>query len=148
VIESNAIDGSSLYCHAVCRRRQHLGLCTFQEGLPDFSILEKMYQTTIKYTKRQLKRPNDHIIYQHIPLQDPVQLTQIWIFGLKICHLATLFPGLAAPMNFCTFTREHKRIESGKLLRSEHFSRGLPVAIPPPLTHTATSSTKTQNVVS
>jgi hypothetical protein len=54
---------------------------------------------------------------------------------LKICHLATLFPGLAAPMNFCTFTREHKRIESGKLLRSEHFSRGLPVAIPPPYTH-------------
>jgi hypothetical protein len=29
-------------------------------------------------------------IYQHLPLQDPLQFTQIKIFGLKIYHLATL----------------------------------------------------------
>jgi hypothetical protein len=30
-------------------------------------------------------------IYQHRPLQDPSKFAQIWIFCLKICHLATLF---------------------------------------------------------
>jgi hypothetical protein len=43
-------------------------------------------------------KPNGHkidqmgvnVIYQHLPLQDPPKLTQIGIFGLKICHLATL----------------------------------------------------------
>jgi hypothetical protein len=29
-------------------------------------------------------------IYQHLPLRDPPKITQIWIFGLKIEHLATL----------------------------------------------------------
>jgi hypothetical protein len=29
-------------------------------------------------------------MYQHLPLQDPPKFTQIGIFGLKICHLATL----------------------------------------------------------
>jgi hypothetical protein len=29
-------------------------------------------------------------MHQHIPLQDPQKFTQIGIFGLKICHLATL----------------------------------------------------------
>jgi hypothetical protein len=28
-------------------------------------------------------------MYQHLPLQDPQNITQIWIFGLKIYHLAT-----------------------------------------------------------
>jgi hypothetical protein len=27
---------------------------------------------------------------QHLPLQDPRKITQIWIFGMKIYHLATL----------------------------------------------------------
>jgi hypothetical protein len=31
------------------------------------------------------------VINQHLPLQDPPRLNQIWIFGLKIFHLATLF---------------------------------------------------------
>jgi hypothetical protein len=36
------------------------------------------------------KRPNGHKIYQHLILQVPPKLTQIMIFGLKKCHLATL----------------------------------------------------------
>jgi hypothetical protein len=35
--------------------------------------------------------PNGRKIYQHLPLQDPPKFIQIWIFGLKINHLATLF---------------------------------------------------------
>jgi hypothetical protein len=72
----------------------------FKAGLPDFSwynIREKIYQITIKFTKwpqclpnRSKNRPNSHKIYQHTPLQDPPKFTQIGIFGLKICHLATL----------------------------------------------------------
>jgi hypothetical protein len=34
--------------------------------------------------------PNGHNIHQHLSLQDPLKLNQIWIFGLKIYHLATL----------------------------------------------------------
>jgi hypothetical protein len=29
-------------------------------------------------------------VYQHLPLQDPPKFTQNGLFGLKICHLATL----------------------------------------------------------
>jgi hypothetical protein len=50
------------------------------------------------YIKRPLHIPNGHYIYvpnghkeyRHLPLQDPPKFIQIWIFGLKICHLATL----------------------------------------------------------
>jgi hypothetical protein len=45
---------------------------------------------TTKYTKWQKYRPNGLKIYQHLQLQDPPKFTQIGIFGLKICHLATL----------------------------------------------------------
>jgi hypothetical protein len=31
-----------------------------------------------------------YLIYQHIPLEDPLEFAQIGIFGLKICHLAAL----------------------------------------------------------
>jgi hypothetical protein len=34
--------------------------------------------------------PKDHKIYQHPPSQDHPKFTQIGIFGLKLCHLATL----------------------------------------------------------
>jgi hypothetical protein len=37
--------------------------------------------------------PNVHKIYQHLALQVPPKFSQIWIFGLKICHLATLYAG-------------------------------------------------------
>jgi hypothetical protein len=43
-----------------------------------------------KYTKWPNNRPNGHKINQHLPLQDPPKFTQIGIFGMKICHLATL----------------------------------------------------------
>jgi hypothetical protein len=35
-------------------------------------------------------------MYQHLPLQDPQKFTQIGIFGLKICHLATMVAGALA----------------------------------------------------
>jgi hypothetical protein len=58
----------------------------------------KMYQITIKYTTCPQNIPNSSKIDQKaikytniIPLQDPPKFTQIWIFGSKIRHLATLF---------------------------------------------------------
>jgi hypothetical protein len=45
---------------------------------------------SIKYNKRPKNGPSVHKIYQHLPLQDPPKFTQIWIFGLKTNHLATL----------------------------------------------------------
>jgi hypothetical protein len=36
------------------------------------------------------KITNDHKIYQHFPVQGPPKFAQIWIFGLKRNHLATL----------------------------------------------------------
>jgi hypothetical protein len=30
------------------------------------------------------------MIYEHLPLPDPPNFSQIGIFGFKICHLATL----------------------------------------------------------
>jgi hypothetical protein len=72
-------------------------------GLPDFFVVQhtktgKIYQITMKYlykmaknyTKWPQSRPYSHEIYKHLQLQDPPKFTQIWIFGLKICHLATL----------------------------------------------------------
>jgi hypothetical protein len=57
----------------------------------------KIYQITIKCTKWPQNildggknRPTGHKINQHLPLQDPPKFTQIGLFGLKICHLATL----------------------------------------------------------
>jgi hypothetical protein len=37
-----------------------------------------------------VKRPNVNKIYQYLPFQGPQNYTQIRIFGLKKCHLATL----------------------------------------------------------
>jgi hypothetical protein len=45
---------------------------------------------SIKYNKRPENGPSVHKIYQHLPLQDRPKFTQIWIFGLKTNHLATL----------------------------------------------------------
>jgi hypothetical protein len=42
-----------------------------------------------EYTKLPEVGPNGHKIY-HLPLKVPPKFTQIGIFGLKICHLATL----------------------------------------------------------
>jgi hypothetical protein len=58
---------------------------------------EKIYQNTIKYSEWPQTRSNGrkiyqngHYINQHLSLQVPPKFTQIIIFGLKICHLATL----------------------------------------------------------
>jgi hypothetical protein len=64
----------------------------------DLNILnqEKTYQITIKYTQwpqniqMAVNRPNGNKMCQHLPLLDPPKCTQIGIFGLKMCHLATL----------------------------------------------------------
>jgi hypothetical protein len=48
---------------------------------------------SIRYNKRPQDGPSVHEIHQHIPLQDLPKFTQIWIFGLKINHLATLIFG-------------------------------------------------------
>jgi hypothetical protein len=37
-----------------------------------------------------LLKNRPHKIYQHLSLQDTPKFTQIWIFGLKMYHLATL----------------------------------------------------------
>jgi hypothetical protein len=44
----------------------------------------------VKYTKWTSDLPNGRKIYHHLQLQDPPRFTQIWIFGLKRYHLATL----------------------------------------------------------
>jgi hypothetical protein len=43
-----------------------------------------------KYMKWHLNVPNGHKISQHPSLQDTPKFTQIWIFCMKIYHLATL----------------------------------------------------------
>jgi hypothetical protein len=48
---------------------------------------------SIKYNKGPLNGPSVHKIYEHLPLQDHPKFTQIWIFGLKTNHLATLLSG-------------------------------------------------------
>jgi hypothetical protein len=44
----------------------------------------------IKYIKWPYNTPNAHKIYRHLLLQYLPKFTQIAIFGLKTCHLATL----------------------------------------------------------
>jgi hypothetical protein len=51
-------------------------------------INQEIYQMATKYNKFPKNR--GHKIYQPLPLQDPKRFTQIWIFELKIYHLATL----------------------------------------------------------
>jgi hypothetical protein len=67
----------------------------FTSGLPDFSWCNipkwgKINQITIKYTKWEQNRPDDHII----PASSISRLSKIYptsgILGLKIYHLATL----------------------------------------------------------
>jgi hypothetical protein len=50
------------------------------ENLPNGHKKDKMAQN----------RQNDRKIDQHLPLHEPPKFTQIGIFGLKLCHLATL----------------------------------------------------------
>jgi hypothetical protein len=62
---------------------------TYQNG-KNVPNNKKIYQIATNYTSLPYNRPNGHIKYQIRPLQDPLKCTQIRIFGLKICHLATL----------------------------------------------------------
>jgi hypothetical protein len=63
------------------RKKLFAGLSTYQNG-------ENIYQITINYTNQPQNIPSGHNTYQHLPLQGPPKLIQIWIFGLKIYHLA------------------------------------------------------------
>jgi hypothetical protein len=62
-----------------------------------------------KYTKLPQTIPNVHKIYHHLPLKDPLKFTQIWIFGLKTNHLATLIRGRCYDHNFLRFSVKNWR---------------------------------------
>jgi hypothetical protein len=62
----------------------------------------------IKYTKWHNNIPNGHKIYQNLLLQDTPKFTQIGIFCLKICHLATL-PYTLAGFDRTTHSSSHLR---------------------------------------
>jgi hypothetical protein len=49
-----------------------------------------MYQFAIKYNIWPQNRQNNTKKYQNLPFQDLPKFSQIWIFGLKIYHPATL----------------------------------------------------------
>jgi hypothetical protein len=51
------------------------------ENIPNY---HELYQMSIKYNKRPQNGPRVH------KMQYPPKFTQIWIFGLKTNHLATL----------------------------------------------------------
>jgi hypothetical protein len=57
------------------------------ENVPNY---HKLCQMSIKYNKRPQNGRSVRKVYQHLQLQDPPKFTQIWIFGLKTNHLATL----------------------------------------------------------
>jgi hypothetical protein len=46
---------------------------------------------------RNIPVQDGHKINQSIPFQGPSKFTQIWIFGFKICHLATLLGAKSFP---------------------------------------------------
>jgi hypothetical protein len=52
-------------------------------------------------------------IYNDFPLQDPPKFTQIGIFGLKICHLATLYYNAPALKHFPTLCLLHLTLVPG-----------------------------------
>jgi hypothetical protein len=49
-----------------------------------------VYQTVVSHTKWLLNVPNGHKIFQQCLSQGPPKHTQIWIFCLRIYHLAAL----------------------------------------------------------
>jgi hypothetical protein len=53
--------------------------------------------------------PNGHKIDKYLPSQDPPKLTQIGIFGLKICDLATLVVTRNSEIFFGELARHHVR---------------------------------------
>jgi hypothetical protein len=68
--------------------RFFLAQCTKTvKNIPNY---HHIYQMSIKYFKWPYNRPNVYNMYQHLPLQDPPKFTESGIFGMKICHLATL----------------------------------------------------------
>jgi hypothetical protein len=69
------------------------------KNIPNY---RELYQMSIEYNKRPHNGPSVHKIYQHLPLQDPPKFSQIWIFGSKTNHLATLHlrPGLPPKIPF------------------------------------------------
>jgi hypothetical protein len=61
-----------------------------------------IYQSAIRYIKWTENLPNGHKIYQYLPLHYPPELAQIWIFGLKMYHLATLVQKLNGEQRTCS----------------------------------------------
>jgi hypothetical protein len=100
--------------NAPCQLRPEEGLATrirIQNRVARFFMIQqnktgknipnrgKMYQMAGKFL------PNGHKIhkYQYLPLQDSPQITQIGIFGLKMCHLATLIQKLGRKLRYRKF---------------------------------------------
>jgi hypothetical protein len=55
-----------------------------------YTKLPLNYQMAIKNTKWQQYIPNGHRKNKLVSFQGPREFTQIWIFGQKTCHLATM----------------------------------------------------------
>jgi hypothetical protein len=77
-----------------------------------------------KYAKWLQNRPNVHKIDQHLKMQHPPKITQIWIFGLKIYHLATLIANISSFVCFlecCKFLRSYFIALSAALIHLSFF---------------------------
>jgi hypothetical protein len=74
----------------------------WRAGLPDSFLAQhtktgKIYQITVEYTKWPQNILNgcktDQMAVKYTNIFNPPKISQIWIFGLKLCHLATLVEG-------------------------------------------------------
>jgi hypothetical protein len=77
----------------------------------------KFYQITLKYSKWPQNIPKgrkiDQMAIKHTNIfhcKSHPEFTQIWIFGLKICHLATLLATTIKPKN-CKSAEEAKKVD-------------------------------------
>jgi hypothetical protein len=62
-----------------------------RKSIPNYHELHIPNVYKILHTKdRKMDQVSMKYVYQHLPLHDPPKFTQIWIFGLKTNHLATL----------------------------------------------------------
>jgi hypothetical protein len=84
---------SALRLSSVCKREQsrqqgcQIFIAAAYQNGKNIPNNQEIYQMSIIYGKWMYGLK----IYQHVPLKDPPKFTQIWIFCLKIYHLATLW---------------------------------------------------------
>jgi hypothetical protein len=72
----------------------HFGICTKKIWQPrlkaDADCSEEDQTRVARFFRATYRKDKIYQIYQHLLSQDPPKFTQKGIFGLKICHLATL----------------------------------------------------------